>query len=424
MKGRQVSTSAGKSMASNRAVTFLGPKKVEIRDVGFPKLHDPRGRKIEHAAILKLVTTNICGSDLHIYNGRFAAPQGMQLGHENTGEVVEVGAHVERIRKGDLCSVPFNVACGTCRNCKERHTDVCLNANEELGFCGAYGFNLGGWQGGQAEYMLVPWADFQLLKFPDRDQALEKIRDLTLLSDILPTGYHGCIEARVGTGSTVYIAGAGPVGRCAAASAHLLGASCIIVGDENQSRLNLVKEAGYEVVDTASGTPVPDQIEQILGTGERWVDAGIDCVGLECHGYGPQGRSTNEEEAVINMLIEVIKPAGAIGIPGVYTDLDPGAPNELNKRGLMALSFPKAWVKSPAFMAGQCPVMRYNRDLMMAILWDRMPYLTDLLHTEVITLEDAVDAYKVFRDGSPSKYVIDPHNTTKLAASAGSAMHE
>jgi len=404
-------------MASSRAVTFVGPQKLEIRDVGFPKLHDPKGRKIEHAAILKLVTTNICGSDLHIYNGRFAAPQGMQLGHENTGEVVEVGAHVERIKKGDLCSVPFNVACGTCRNCKERHTDVCLNANEELGFCGAYGFNLGGWQGGQAEYMLVPWADFQLLKFPDKDQALEKIRDLTLLSDILPTGYHGCMEARVGAGSTVYIAGAGPVGRCAAASAHLLGASCIIVGDENRSRLNLVKQAGYEVVDTASGTPVPDQIEKILGTGERWVDSGIDCVGLECHGHGPQGRSTNEEEAVINMLIQVIKPAGAIGIPGVYTDLDPGAPNELNKQGLMALSFPKAWVKSPAFMAGQCPVMRYNRELMMAILWGRMPYLTDLLNTEVITLDDAVEAYKVFHEGSPKKYVIDPHNTTKLAAS-------
>jgi len=404
-------------MASSRAVTFVGPQKLEIRDVGFPKLHDPKGRKIEHAAILKLVTTNICGSDLHIYNGRFAAPQGMQLGHENTGEVVEVGAHVERIKKGDLCSVPFNVACGTCRNCKERHTDVCLNANEELGFCGAYGFNLGGWQGGQAEYMLVPWADFQLLKFPDKDQALEKIRDLTLLSDILPTGYHGCMEARVGAGSTVYIAGAGPVGRCAAASAHLLGASCIIVGDENRSRLNLVKQAGYEVVDTASGTPVPDQIEKILGTGERWVDSGIDCVGLECHGHGPQGRSTNEEEAVINMLIQVIKPAGAIGIPGVYTDLDPGAPNELNKQGLMALSFSKAWVKSPAFMAGQCPVMRYNRELMMAILWGRMPYLTDLLNTEVITLDDAVEAYKVFHEGSPKKYVIDPHNTTKLAAS-------
>jgi glutathione-independent formaldehyde dehydrogenase len=228
-----------------------------------------------------------------------------------------VGSHVEYIKMGDMCSVPFNVACGTCRNCKERHTDVCLRANEELGYCCAYGFNLGGWQGGgQAEYMVVPWADFQLLKFPDRAQALEKIRDLTLLSDILPIGFHGCTEARVGPGSTVYIAGAGPVGRCAAASAHLLGASCIIVADSNKARLALVEKAGYETVDTSSETPVPDQVEKILGTGQRWVDGGVDCVGLECHGYGPHGVGKNEEEAVVNMLMEVVKPAGAIGIPG------------------------------------------------------------------------------------------------------------
>jgi glutathione-independent formaldehyde dehydrogenase len=405
-------------MAGNRAVTFMGPHKMEVQDKGYPKLADPKGRKIEHAAILKLVTTNICGSDLHIYDGRFAAPTGMQMGHENTGEVVEVGSHVEHIKVGDVCSVPFNVACGTCRNCKERHTDVCLRSNEELGYCGAYGFNLGGWQGGQAEYMLVPWADFQLLKFPEKDQALEKIRDLTLLSDILPTGYHGCMEARVRTGATVYIAGAGPVGRCAAASAHLLGASCIIVGDDNRKRLDLVKKAGYEVVDTSLNTPVPDQIEAIVG--QRWVDAGVDCVGLECHGYGGNSRA-NEEEAVINMLADVIKPAGAMGVIGVYTDMDPGAQTPINKQGRLALNLPKAWVKSPSITAGQCPVMHYNRDLMMAILWERMPYLTALLNTEVISLDQAPEAYKVFHDGSPKKFVIDPHNTTKLASGTETA---
>ena len=402
-------------MASNRAVTFMGPMKMEIQDKGYPKLEDPKGRKIEHAVILKIVTTNICGSDLHIYHGRFTAPSGMVMGHENTGEVVDVGSHVENIKKNDLCSVPFNVACGTCRNCRERHTDVCLRANEQLGYCGAYGFNLGGWQGGQAEYMMVPWADFQLLKFPDKDQAIEKIRDLTLLSDILPTGFHGCIEAKVGPGSTVYIAGAGPVGRCAAASAHLLGASCIIVGDANQGLLDLVKKTGYEVIDIASSTPVPDQVERILGTGQRWVDAAVDCVGLECHGYGPQRVAENEEEAVINTLMEVVKPAGAIGIPGVYTDQDPGAPTELNKQGEIAWAFPKAWVKSPSMTAGQCPVMHYNRDLMMAILWDRMPYLTPLLNTEIIALEKAPEAYKIFHNGSSKKFVIDPHNMTKMA---------
>jgi glutathione-independent formaldehyde dehydrogenase len=219
----------------------------------------------------------------------------------------------------------------------------------------------------------------------------------------------------------VYIAGAGPVGRCAAASAQLLGASCIIVGDHNKARRDLVEQAGYEVADPSSATPVPDQIEKILGTGSRWVDAAVDCVGLECHGYGPEGSKKNEEEAVINLLMEVIKPAGAMGIPGVYTNLDPGAPTELNKKGLMALGFPAAWVKSPSFTAGQCPVMHYNRDLMMAILWGRMPYLTPLLSTEVISLDSAVEAYQIFGEGSPKKFVIDPHNTTKLVSSGQAA---
>jgi glutathione-independent formaldehyde dehydrogenase len=171
----------------------------------------------------------------------------------------------------------------------------------------------------------------------------------------------------------------------------LLGASCIIVADDNRSRLDLVKKAGYEIVDTASETPVFDQVEKILGS--RWVDGGVDCVGLECHGYGPKG-AVNEEEAVINMLMEVVKPGGSLGIPGVYTDQDPGAPTELAKQGKLPWSFPKAWVKSPSLTAGQCPIMRYNRDLMMAILWDRMPYLTPLLNTEIIPLDKASDAYK------------------------------
>ena len=228
-------------MPGNRAVTFQGPMKMEVKTIDYPKLEDPRGRKIEHGVILKIVTTNICGSDQHVYHGRFQAPKGMVMGHENTGEVVEVGRDVELIKRGDLVSVPFNVSCGRCRNCKERHTDVCENAYvNDVVHCGAYGFNLGGWTGGQAEYMLVPYADWNLLRFPDKEQAMAKILDLTLLSDILPTGYHGCIEAGVRTGSTVYIAGAGPVGRCAAASARLLGASCIIVADRFRERLDLV----------------------------------------------------------------------------------------------------------------------------------------------------------------------------------------
>lgn len=402
-------------MASNRVVTFQGPMKLKVESIDYPKLADPKGRKIEHGAILKIVATNICGSDQHIYHGRFAAPKGMVMGHEMTGEVLEVGRDVEVIKAGDLVSVPFNVSCGRCRNCKERHTDTCENRNvNDQVDCGAYGFNLGNWQGGQADYLLVPYADWNLLKFPDKDRAMTKIRDLTLLSDILPTGYHGCIAAGVRTGSTVYIAGAGPVGRCAAASARLLGASCIIVGDRFRERLDLVASCGYEIVDTTSSTPVPDQIEAILG--DREVDAGVDCVGLEAHGYG-EDDGDEHPEAVLNVLFDVVRAGGAMGIPGIYTNLDPGAPKtEMGQKGELPLAFQKAWIKSPKLTGGQAPIMKYNRDLMWAILWDRMPYLGEVVNTEVITLEDAPEAYRVFSDGSPKKYVIDPHGSFAKAA--------
>jgi glutathione-independent formaldehyde dehydrogenase len=400
-------------MASNRGVVYMGPWKLEVQNLDFPKLVDPRGNKCDHGVILKIVTTNICGSDQHIYHGRFAAPQGMVLGHEMTGEVIEAGRDVQFIKQGDLCSVPFNVSCGRCRNCKERHTDVCMNVNPEVD-CGAYGFNLGGWQGGQTEYLMVPYADWNLLKFPDKDQAMAKIRDLTLLSDILPTGFHGCVSAGCKSGSTIYIAGAGPVGRCAAAAARLLGASCIIVGDRNQARLDLVKSAGYEVVNTTLETPVADQIEAILG--DREVDCGVDAVGLEAHGHGEED-GEEHSEIVLNTLFEVVRAGGAMGIPGIYTDADPGAPKtDMAKKGQLPLAFSKAWIKSPQLTGGQAPIMKYNRDLMMAILWDRMPYLGEVINTEIISLDQAPEAYRVFSDGSPKKFVIDPHGSVKQAA--------
>jgi glutathione-independent formaldehyde dehydrogenase len=398
-------------MVSNRGVVYMGPRKVEVQSIDFPKLVDPRGKKCEHGVILKVVTTNICGSDQHIYRGRFAAPEGMTLGHEITGEVVEVGRDVEFIKVGDLVSVPFNVACGRCRNCKERHTDICMNTNPDFP-CGAYGFNLGGWPGGQTEYHMVPYADFQLLKFPDKDQAMERIHDLTLLSDILPTGYHGCVIAGVGTGSTVYIAGAGPVGRCAAASARLLGASAIIVGDVNQTRLQLVKKSGYETVDLTQDVPLADQIESILGV--REVDCGVDAVGFEAHGHG---KDTGEQpEAVLNDLMSVVRFGGGMGIPGIYTSSDPGGPTDLAKQGKLILNFGKAWIKSQFAMWGQCPVMKYHRLLMQAIFGGRMDYLSEVTNIEFISLDQAPEAYRIFSDGSPKKFVIDPHGSVKQAA--------
>src|SRR2546426_6973147 len=217
-----ISEAEGNDMTANRGVVYTGPGKVEVQSIAYPELKTPQGRKIEHGVILKPVTTNICGSDQHMVRGRTAAPTGMVLGYEITGEVIECGHDVEFIKKGDLVSVPFNVACGRCRNCKERHTDVCLNVNARQAG-GAYGYvDLGGWVGGQAEYVMVPYADWNLLKFPDKDQAMEKIRDLTMLSDIFPTGFHGAYTAGVGPGSTVSVAGACPVGLACAHSAQFL----------------------------------------------------------------------------------------------------------------------------------------------------------------------------------------------------------
>src|ERR1700683_3452404 len=202
----------------------MGPGNVEIRSIAVPKL-DLGNRKFEHSVILKIVSTNICGSDQHRVRGRTTAPKGLVLGHEITGEVLEAGRDVEFIKVGDLCSVPFNIACGRCRNCKEGKTGICLNVNPARPGA-AYGYvDMGGWVGGQAEYVTVPYADWNLLKFPDKDKALAKIRDLTCLSDILPTGYHGAVTAGVGPGATVYVAGAGPVGLACAAARPLLGAA-------------------------------------------------------------------------------------------------------------------------------------------------------------------------------------------------------
>src|ERR1700755_41896 len=234
------------AMPGNRAVAYIGPGHVEVQTIDYPKLElqdgpggNPAniGRKCPHGGILRIVSTNICGSDQHMVRGRTTAPKGLVLGHEITGEVIEAGPGVEFIKVGDLVSVPFNIACGRCRNCKEGKTGICLNVNPDRPGS-AYGYvDMGGWVGGQAEYVMVPYADWNLLRFPDRDQAMEKILDLAMLADIFPTGYHGCVSAGVGVGSTVYIAGAGPVGLAAAASALLLGAAVVIVGDLNTERL-------------------------------------------------------------------------------------------------------------------------------------------------------------------------------------------
>src|ERR1700680_3647758 len=297
-------------MAANNGVVFLGQNKVEVQSIDFPRMQNPAGKKINHAVILKVVSTNICGSDQHMVRGRTTAPTGMVLGHEITGEIIETGSDVEYLKVGDLVTVPFNVACGRCRTCRDQETGVCLNVNPGRAG-GAFGYvDMGGWVGGQAEYVMVPYADFNLLKFPNREKAMSKIADLTLLSDIFPTGYHGAVTAGVGPGTTVYVAGAGPVGLACAASCHLLGAAVVIVGDMIPERLAQAKSFGCEVIDLRKDATLAQQIEQILG--EPLVDCAVDCVGFEAHGQGKDA-GVERPATVLNALQELVRAGGSIG---------------------------------------------------------------------------------------------------------------
>ncbi len=391
-------------MASNKGVAYIKPGVVEVQSIPFPKLELGK-RKCQHGVILKIVATNICGSDQHMVRGRTTAPEGLILGHEITGQVVEAGRDVEFIKVGDVVSVPFNIACGRCRNCKEGKTGICLNVNPARPGA-AYGYvDMGGWVGGQAQYVMVPYADWNLLKFPDRDQAMAKIKDLTLLSDIFPTGYHGAVTAGVTTGSTVYVAGAGPVGLACAASCHLLGAACVIVGDMIPERLKQAKSFGCETVDVSKRATVAEQIEQILGVPE--VDCAVDCVGFEARGHG-RDAGVERPATVLNSLMEVTRAGGGLGIPGLYVTGDPGGVDDNAKIGMLGIRIGLGWAKSHTFCTGQCPVMKYHRGLMQAILYDRIQ-IAKAVNVTVIKLEDAPKGYRDFDRGAARKFVLDPH---------------
>src|SRR3954453_5019573 len=404
-------------MADNRGVAYMGTGKVEVQDIDYPtfELQDGPGvnpanvgRALPHAAILKVVSTNICGSDQHMVRGRTTAPEGLILGHEITGEVIDAGPGVEYIKKGDLVSVPFNIACGRCRNCKEGHTGVCLNVNPDRPGS-AYGYvDMGGWVGGQAEYALVPYADWNLLKFPDKDQAMEKILDLTMLSDIFPTGFHGAFTAGAGPGKTVYVAGGGPVGLGAAFSALLLGAAVVFVGDLIPERLAQAKSFGAEPIDVSKGDP-KDQIAEVLGVPE--VDCAVDAVGFEARGHGAD--SAHEAPAtVLNSIMDITRAAGKLGIPGLYVTGDPGAADDAAKAGSLSIRIGLGWAKSQSFTTGQCPVMRYHRQLMQMILHDKA-HIAKAVNATVISLDEAPQGYKDFDSGVANKFVLNPHGLIK-----------
>ncbi|MCX6598269.1 MAG: formaldehyde dehydrogenase, glutathione-independent, partial [Acidobacteria bacterium] len=256
-----------------------------------------------------------------------------------------------------------------------------------------------------AEYVMVPYADWNLLKFPDKDQAMAKIKDLTLLSDIFPTGFHGAVTAGVGPGTIVYIAGAGPVGLASAASCHLLGAACVIVGDMIPERLAQARSFGCETIDLRQPASLADQIAAIVGVPE--VDCAVDCVGFEARGHGAD-TVVERPATVLNALMEVTRAGGALGIPGLYVTGDPGGVDDNAKIGMLGIRIGLGWAKSHSFHTGQCPVMKYHRQLMQAILYEKI-HIAKAVNVQTISLDDAPKGYSDFDKGAATKFVIDPH---------------
>lgn len=377
-----------------KAVVYRGPFDVSVETVPDPRVEHPSD------AVIRITTTNICGSDLHMYEGRTDVEGGTVLGHENMGVVEEVGPGVERVRVGDRVSVPFNIACGTCRNCGDGWTSFCLRTNPAEGMDGAaYGYaNMGPYPGGQAELLRVPYADFNLLTLPP---GTDHENDFTMLSDIFPTGWHGTELAGVRAGDRVAVFGAGPVGLMAAHSAMIRGASDVFVVDKEKDRLALASRIGATPVDLSEGDPV----EQIMdSTDGRGVERGVEAVGYQAHDASGQ----EHPELVLDNLVAVVRSTGGIGVVGVYPAQDPGAASEGAKQGRIGFEYGTFFTKGQQMGTGQAPVKRYNRRLRDLILAGRAT--PSFLVSHELTLDQAAEGYRHFdnREDGWTKVLLHP----------------
>jgi glutathione-independent formaldehyde dehydrogenase len=382
-----------------KALVYHGPKKVSV-----DKVPDPKLEKLTDV-IIKLTTTNICGSDLHMFEGRTDVEKGKILGHENLGEVVEVGKAVDTVKKGDKVVLPFNVGCGFCANCERGLSGYCLTCSDPSvmpGMAGAaYGFaGMGPYSGGQAQYLRVPYADFNCLQLPD--DADEKEKDYVMLSDIFPTGWHSTRLANLKPGESILIYGAGPVGLMATLSARIQGASQIFVVDGEQGRLKLAEELGATTIDTKDGD-ITEQIQEL--TDGKGADCGAECIGYQCH------NSAGKEvpNLVMNSLVDAVKFAGSIGVIGVFIPKDPGADDKLAKKGQLAFDFGKFWFKGQKMATGQCNVKAYNRNLRDLIHHGKAN--PSMIISHELPLDEAPAAYKHFdnRDEGWTKVVLHPN---------------
>jgi glutathione-independent formaldehyde dehydrogenase len=376
-----------------KALVYKGPRDVTIKNVPDPKIEKATD------VLVKITTTNICGSDLHMYEGRTDMESGRILGHENLGVVVEAGSAVDRVKVGDRVCMPFNIACGFCENCERGLTGFCLTTNP--GSAGAaYGFaGMGPYSGGQAEYLRVPYADFNCLVLPP--DAEEKENDYVMLSDVFPTGYHATELAGLQMSDSVVIYGAGPVGLMAAYSATIKGASKVMVVDTHKDRLALAEKVGAIAIDNSDGSCV-DQILSL--TGGQGADRGCECVGYQCCDH----KGHEVPNLTMNNLVQTVRPAGGIGVVGVFVAEDPGAKDKLAKEGKIAFDFGQFWMKGQSIRTGQANVKAYNRKLRDLIAADKASPSFIISHE--LPLSKAPEGYENFdaRKDGWTKVVLKP----------------
>ncbi len=393
---------------SMNAVVYKGPYEVAIESVDEPSIEHPND------VIIDISTTCICGSDLHMYEGRTAAEPGIVFGHENMGTVTEVGDAVTTLSEGDRVVAPFNVACGFCENCENGYTGFCQNVNPEGGVPagGAYGYvGMGPYKGGQAEKLRIPYADYNALKLPPGDVHEDSF---ALLADIFPTGWHGTRLADLQPGESIAIFGAGPVGMMAAYSAKLQGAAEIYIVDQVPTRLEMAEEhCDAHPIDFREGDPV----EQIISEHGGEVDKGVDAVGYQAtdpadvdtdtdeYGYDP---AKENPAVVINQLIRAVRPTGKLGIPGLYVPEDPGAPDEMAAQGRLGIDFGKLFEKGQSLGTGQCNVKAYNRRLRDMIIEGRADPSWVVSHR--VGLDQAPEMYERFdnREEGFTKVLLEP----------------
>ena len=380
-----------------QAVVYEGPGRMEVKEVPDPKIQEPSD------VIVRITSSAICGSDLHMYDGHISIDPGVIPGHEPMGVVEGVGDGVKLIKEGDRVVMPFNVACGTwCYNCIRGYSNACLTMNPN-GIGAAYGYpRMGPYPGGQAELLRVPNADWACLKLPGRPGD-GKEDDYVLLADIFPTAFHATELADVRAGKTVGVFGAGPVGLLSAYCSLMKGASEVYVVDRSDKRLELASSIGAVPINYNDGDPVEQIMElrqqtalvkESLHPEEKLsgVECGIDAVGYQA--YDRSNGGDYKPTQVLEDLTRLVNPAGHLGIIGVYVDKDPAGSTEPERNGVLNIPFGVMWQKGITIGTGQAPVKNYHILLRDLIVNGKAK--PSFIVSDRVKIEDAPQAYREY----------------------------